>query len=195
MPTISCFYNHYNREPFNFTFIQFEKFVKVILNFRSVVLTNAQLVSNPLLFQIFKLSLLLTEDTSVITSNINEYTHKTVYGVSTMRYWKHIHLTDYYEFVELEKSSSRNPLKSSEPKRASSYKKIKKFMRLLHNIYETDKIVKPNIIINEYLDNADIAEIIDYFTKYIEYNRKIEMLSVILHNYGRDVYRSVMQHL
>lgn len=196
MPTISCFYNHYNREPFNFTFIQFEKFVKVILNYRSIILTNKQLASNPLLFQVFKLSLLLTEDTSMISSNIDEYSKKTVYGVSTMKYWKHIHLTDYYSFIELEKFSSKNPLNGKEPKRASSIKKIKKFMKLFHGLYEADKIVKPNEIMNDYfVDVMDMINIFDYFERYIEYNRKIEMLSVILHNYGRDVYRSVKQFL
>ena len=59
MVTISCFYNHFNSISVNIIFIQFEKFVKVILNNRIVILTNKELISNIKLFQLFKLSLLL----------------------------------------------------------------------------------------------------------------------------------------
>ena len=38
MVTISCFYNHFNSISVNIIFIQFEKFVKVILNNRIVIL-------------------------------------------------------------------------------------------------------------------------------------------------------------
>ena len=55
MVAINYFYKHFNRSPINFTFIQFEQYVKVIL------------------------SLLCTEDTSVVSSQI-------VYGkISSLR--------------------------------------------------------------------------------------------------------------
>lgn len=66
MVCISCFYIHYNRHPINFTFIRFTNFIKVILNKRSIILTNERLASNIELFQIYKLSLLCTKDSSTI---------------------------------------------------------------------------------------------------------------------------------
>ena len=192
LPSISCFYVHYNRDPHNFTFIKFEKFVKVILNARAVVMTIEQLVENVQLFKIFKLSLLLTKDTSQISSSVNVINGTTFYGVVTERYWKNLRLSQNDELILLEKSATRNPLKASEPKRASSRKKLNKFHRLFGRVLESGFIKEPEVIMDEFLQN-EAAEIFDYFRRYIEHERKVEMLSVILHNYGRDVYGCVMR--
>jgi hypothetical protein len=79
-----------------------------------------------------------------------------------------------------------------EPKRTSSNKKLNKFLKLFDSINESDKVKEPEIIVSEYFQNES-TEVYDYFRRYIEYNRKIEMLSVVLHNYGRDVYSAVMR--
>ena len=97
MVAISCFYKHFNRSPINFTFIQFEQYVKVILNDRIVILTKKQLVSNAKLVQMFILSLLCTEDTSVVSSQI--VYGKIKWGIYTQWYWKNIEFTDYYEII------------------------------------------------------------------------------------------------
>jgi hypothetical protein len=189
-PSISCFYVHYNRFPCNFTFIKFEKFVKVILNSKAVVMTNKQLVENVKLFKIFKLSLLLTEDTTQISSTVHNTNGKKMYGVWTKWYWKSLRLTNDYELTLMEKSMYSNPLNASEPKRISSNKKFNKFLKLLDNIDASGRIKEPEVIVSQYFE-YESAEVYDYFRRYIEYNRKIEMLSVVLHNYGRDVYSAV----
>ena len=84
MPSISCFsYRLWSRVPYNFTFIKFEKFIKVILNSRTVVFTNDELASHQRLFQLFTLSLLLTEDTSQVSSIMDKnkivYENKIIY--------------------------------------------------------------------------------------------------------------------
>jgi len=191
-PSISCFYVHYNRFPCNFTFIKFENFVKVILNSRAVVMTNKQLVENVKLFKIFKLSLLLTEDTSQISSTVNNSNGKKMYGVWSKWYWKNLRLTNEYELTLMEKFIYANPLNLREPKRTSSNKKLNKFLKLFDSINESDKVKEPEVIVSEYFQNES-TEVYDYFRRYIEYNRKIEMLSVVLHNYGRDVYSAVMR--
>jgi hypothetical protein len=198
MVLVSCFYCHYNSEPINFTFIQFENYVKVCLNKRAVILTNMQLVLNATLFQYFKLSLLCTHDVS------STYVEKVycedkgiidIYGTYTVRYWKNISFTKDYYFIEFEKSnwkSSRNPLNAKEPKRSSSNKKIKKFMKLFTSF--SRKIKDPNQLIREYLAMYQFEELIEYFRRYIEYNRnnpRITILSQILHTYGHDVYKAV----
>ena len=194
MPSISCFYNHFNRQPYNIMFIEFEKFVKVVFNYRVVILKKEDLVSNQRLFHVFMLSLFLTKDTSKVSSVINEYLNKNIYGVSTMWYWKNLHTTTYYEFTELEKSCSRNPLKASEPKRSTSVKKVRKFFKAFNNVFDNHLIKEPHDIFNEFFQQ-ETAEMFDYFKRYIEHERKIEMLSVVLHNYGRDVYSGVQRFL
>ncbi len=190
LPSISCYYLHYNRQPYNFTFIKFEKFVKVLLNNRVVVMTFKQLVENTKLFKIFQLSLLLTKDTTQIATSVNETTGDVMYGVITKWYWKHLRISEFEKFTVLEKSQYKNPLKSCEPKRESSRKKINKFLKLFNSEDIVNKMKDPDAVVLE-LFQKESAEIFDYFRQYIEHERKVEMLSVILHNYGRDVYSCV----
>ena len=194
MPSISCFYNHYNRESINFMFIEFEKFVKVVLNAKSVILKKEDLASNPRLLQVFMLSLVLTEDTSTVYSFINRETNQLAYGQSTIWYWKNLRMTEYYHISMFEKSISRNPLNASEPKRASSSKKVRKFFKLFNSIFDRQMVKDPIDIFNEFFEQ-ETAGMFDYFKRYIEHERKVEMLSVILHNYGNDVYSGVRKFL
>jgi hypothetical protein len=153
-------------------------------------MTIQQLVENIQLFKIFKLSLLLTKDTSQVSSLDNVIVGKTFYGVLTESYWKNLRLTKYDDLILFEKSPTRNPLNASEPKRASSRKKLNKFHRLFERVLNSGFIKEPEVIMNEFLEN-EATEIFDYFRRYIEHERKVEMLSVVLHNYGHDVYGCV----
>lgn len=192
MASISCFYVHYNRDPINIIFVKYENFIKIFLNEKSVILTIQQLISIQSLFKIYLISLLLTEDTSKISIDIEHY--RNIYGVSTIRYWKNIHLMDEYEVVFLEKSSYKNPLNAVEPKRSTSLKKIKKFLKKFNNYYDEKYIMDVDKIFNEYY-LMETTSLFNYFQRYIEHEKKIEMLSVILHNYGRDVYSAVQKHM
>jgi hypothetical protein len=195
MVEISCFYNHFNTEPISIIFIKFECFIQVILNNKAIILTNLELVSNNRLFQLFKLSLLCTEDTSYILSYyIND---NLVHGISTQWYWKNMGFTDYYGVVELKYNYKRNLFNKQEPKRASSPKKIRKFMKLFNSFYIIDKMKAPNQLIREYY-SFELLDLCEYFKHYIEYNKnnkQIQLLTSILHNYGRDIYHSIRQHL
>jgi len=200
MVAISCFYISYNNSPVKLIFIQFKQFMKIMLNNRIIILTYKQLIYNIKLFQLFKLSLLCTEDTSRIY--INSYAE---FGVSTRQYLKCLEFTDEFKFVEfsnfkyqykfvsLDKLSYRDPFLAQEPKRSSSSKKIRKFEKLFDS-YMFKRIKQPNDLLNEYFD-LELLELNNYFTKYINYEAKIQLLSSILHNYGRDVYSSVRKFL
>jgi len=192
MPTISCFYINYNRDPINIIFIKYENFVKVIFNRRAVILTNNQFVSSEELFNTYLISLILTEDTSKIDRvNID---NKIYYGVSTMRYWKNLYLTNFYKIISLEKSAHRNPLNSLEPKRASGHKKYSKFMRYFCNSYCYEGyegyIVRPCQLLKEYcFIETEEAK------KLIEHQTQVEALIFVLHNYGRDVYTAINKYI
>ena len=193
MVSISCFYVHYNYDPINIIFVKFENFIKIYLNDKSIILTIKQLVSIKKLFQIYLLSLLLTEDTSKISIDVENY-RNIYYGVSTIKYWKNIRLTDYYQIILLEKSPYKNPLNATEPKRSTSLKKINKFMRKFNKYYDEKYIMDVEQVFDEYYI-METTYLYNYFQRYIEHEKKIEMLSVILHNYGRDVYSAVQRHM
>lgn len=192
MASISCFYVHYNRDPINIIFVKYQNFIKIYLNDKSVILTIQQLVSIQNLFQIYLISLLLTEDTSTISIDIENY--RNIYGVSAIRYWKNISLMNNYEVIMLEKSPYKNPLNSNEPKRSTSLKKINKFLKKFNRYYDEKYIMNVDKIFNEYY-RMETTQMFNYFQRYIEHEKKIEMLSVILHNYGRDVYSAVQKHM
>lgn len=195
MVEISCFYIYYNTDPICIIFIKFEKFIQIILNGTSIILTNLQLISNSRLFQLFKLSLLCTEDTSYILSYyIND---NLVHGISTHWYWKNMGFTDCYGLVELKYNYKRNLFNKQEPKRASGTKKIRKFMKLFNSFYMIDKIKDPTNLIREYY-SFELLDLCEYFRCYINHNKnnkQIQLLSSILHNYGRDIYHSIRQYL
>ncbi len=120
--SISCFYMYIDiKRSINILFITFDNYIKVIFNRRSVILNNQQLISNYELFQIYLLSLILTED----TSKINNYNNN--YGINT-KIWEKFYLSSSYKFIMFEKLTHKNPFNSNEPKRTTSSKKINKFM-------------------------------------------------------------------
>lgn len=120
--SISCFCMHFNNiKSINITFIKFDSYIKIIFNGRAVILNNQQLLSNYELFQIYLLSLILTENTSKINNNDNYY------GV-VAKIWENFYLSSSYIFVLLEKTAHKNPFNAKEPKRPTSSKKINKFM-------------------------------------------------------------------
>lgn len=180
MVTISCYYNHYSKDPINFTFIKYEKYIKVILNYRHIIITINELVKDDKLFQIYILSLLCTECTDMIAFIYGKY------RILTQRYWKNLYFTNYYKLIEL--SKSKNPLNTKEPNRISSGKKIRKFNKLFNSYLY--KINDPIQLIEEYYLIESIK-----FKKYIKYEVKIYILSCIIHNYGRDIYNLIKNYI
>ena len=193
MPSISCFsYRFSNKIPYNFIFIKYEKFVKVIVNSKSVILQNEVLASNKQLFQFFTLSLLLTDDTSIVSYVKDK--NKIKYGVETLRYWNKPRIADYHGFVELDKSSYKNPLNTMEPKRQTGDKKLRKFFKLFNFFCNNEIVEDPIIIFNEFITREG-NEVFNYFEKYIHHECRVNMLSTILYTFGRDVYDSVNQFM
>jgi len=191
--SISCFFitNHIEGH-INIIFIKFRSFIKVILNNKSVILNFRQLISNYRLFQIYLLSLLLTEDTTKI--DIDVVDNKIIYGISTLKYWKNFYLTLSYKTVYFKKKFNKNLLNTQEPKRSTSLKKINKFMRIFYNLYNEGYIINPIYVFYEYY-SYQTNDIVEYIKKYREYNKKIEILSNILHNYGYDIYSCIKIYL
>jgi hypothetical protein len=194
MTTISCFYIHYNREPINFTFIRFQKYIKIVLNDKAIILELSRFAANKSLFQIYILSLLLTEDTnSISVYHTNTESNENIYGVSTMWYWKYLHLVNDYRFVELEKQATRNPLNMLEPKRETSEKKIRKFDRHASR-YFSKYIQSPIYVMSEYytMETSDDAELCE---RYNSYSLKTTLLLCVNRRMGYDIYSQMRKIL
>ena len=173
MTSISCYYIHFNRNKINIVFIKYEKFFKILLGEKSIILSLSQFLSFDELFQTYIISLLLTKDTSKIDYNI--INNKKYYGVSTIKYWKCLYLTSYYDMILLEKSVNRNPLNTCEPKRSTSIKKINKFMKSFYMYIDNNYIKNPYEVIKEYYIK-EITPVICYADKYNKNEKKIEIL-------------------
>ena len=66
-------------------------------------------------------------------------------------------------------------------------------MKLLNTYISILRINPIDCIIDYYeLESIEFAE---YFRKYINYNKKIYLLSTILHNYGYDIYSNIRSFL
>jgi hypothetical protein len=195
--SISCFNFHYFDNSFKFIFIEFDNYIKVIVNNKMIVLTKQELTLNTRLFQIYLISLLLTEDTKNISSFTLDKSY--IYGVRSRWYVKTLDcfnmvLIDRDRFSMISKLSNRNPLNASSPKRSSGPKKIRKVMKLVDKFYKDYNIIDLSFIVSIFYRN-ELQPSIDYFERYIAHEKKIEMLSVIHHNYGRDVYSAVNRFL
>lgn len=194
MVEISCFKGIYNKYSVIFTFIKFKNYVKVILDAKSVILTNMQLISNIELFQIYKLSLLCTKHSSNIETinkyNYYNYKNEYIYGILTKRNWTIMGVSDDYCFVPLQKSPKKNPLNMKEPKRSSSDKKIRKFLKVLNEIIITDDISIVNTLIEEFYMN-EAEKLLNYFNYYIDYYLRFNALLSINNIYGCDIMTSI----
>lgn len=190
MVSVSCFYIYYTLRPINFTFITYDNYIRVILNDKSIILANEQLASNKILFQFYILSLLCTKDTSKVDKDYNKRYKSIVYSISTRKYWKCMYYTNDYENIRI---LPKNPFNGQEPKRHSSSKKYRKFMKQLNTFVTVLRLNPINCIVDYYeMESIEFAE---YFRKYINYNKKIYLLSMILHNYGHDVYTTIKNHM
>jgi hypothetical protein len=178
MVQISCFYVHYNIAPIFFVFIKYNNYFKVILNNIYIILENKQLVDNTELFQIYILSLLCTEDASIIS-------YKNIYGVNTMRYWKNLYFSSNYKFIELNKYY-KNIL--VEPKHSSSKNEYIKFNKYLFNYMNVIK--HPLNLIIEFI-NHNTKEEFNIINKY----KKIMLLMCVKRRLGYDIYIKIKNDL
>jgi hypothetical protein len=170
-------------------FYKYEKYIRIVLNEKSIVFTISQLVLYIDLFNYYLISLLLTKNIYKISNMKQLYLinfNEDIYEISTMRYWKKLYLTDYYDDIYIEKPRLINSL---EPKRSTSSKKIRKFMKQF-NKYVHERLTNPADIINEYymIQTRDIP-------KLFEYEKNIEILSNIRHTFGYDVYSYIRKFL
>ena len=139
MVQITCYYLINTIKPeedIKIIFIRYEKFFKIILDDRSIIVAIEDIAYSAHLYGYYILSVILTEKNTNDCKQKN-YNIPVIYDMN-LRYFK-----DNYNNVVLYK----NPLNSKEPTRNTSYKKINKFMKkMLHHLPTS-----PSKIIDDYI--------------------------------------------
>jgi len=188
MIEISCFYIDYNHAPVNITFIRYDKFIKIFSQRKSIVVALEYLSNDQMLFQFYILSLLCTENTSRI-SRRTAIDGNNIYGVSTEKIGDHFAFTGRYDFIALENKSFKNPFLSQEPKQETSIKKQLKFLRMMHDKFDSYLNVQSAIQVyqNMLISNLNIDEI-------VEYEKRINLLCSI-RGFNRDIYLTIRNFL
>jgi hypothetical protein len=185
MVEISCFHIHFNREPINFTFIKYEKFMKIIFQGRMIVILINNLKNYDKLYQFYILSLLCTEDVSKIKF-VNYH-----YSISTLRYWKYLAYCDDYDNIRIDRDFMKNPFLSQEPKRETSIKKQKKLLKMFDTYYNNQTFRHPSYYINNFIIKK-IAE--TNIEDVIQYEKEIYLLSCI-RGVNRDIYSTIKKFM
>lgn len=189
MPEISCFYIHFNRFPREIIFIRFEKyFIVWICNYKKITLSYETFINIPKLFDMYVLSLLLTENTRE-SIKINEIykSYNVQYWIRTKYLWKGIYFCNYYENVYV---NHRNLLNKCEPMRETSNKKIKKFIKQLNRNY---LLFNTKGFIEQYMYKINIE--LNDLQVMIFINNTISILTGIKKKYGKDIYEIIRSYL
>ena len=121
MVLISNFYISYYTTPINFTFIEYDNFIKIILNYRSIIITKENLKLNIKLYEIYKLALF---NKDLQNKNYYDKDNKKLYISTKMNVKTNLktYFSNNYQLLALQKSFNKNPLNMKEPNRETSKK-------------------------------------------------------------------------
>jgi hypothetical protein len=157
MIEISCFALTYDKTPIKIIFIKYERFMKIFLNEKSIIIAIENLKKSQILFQLYILSLLCTENSTIINYE------NSIYGVSTEMIGFQFHFRGFYEIISLPKRCNKNPLLGQEPIRETSIKKQKKFLRAIDYEYEFfNPLNAIEYYKNQLINDTKIHKIIEY---------------------------------
>jgi len=136
----------------------------------------------PRLFDFYILSLILVEDAHQFYKIDDNYCSKTIY------LWERLYLTKDYRYVYIH---HKNLLNKRQPKRETSNKKIKKFIKFFNNLFENDE---PITLIEKYL-NAIITPAENELNEGLHKNNTIQLLTGIKNKYGEDIYDQIRKYV
>jgi hypothetical protein len=173
-------YNIYPMVRFEFKFIKYEKFIRIKYGDenKSIIIRIENLKNNQLLFQYYIASLLCCVNYKEINKDNN---YDLFSAISTVDYWVIHHINLKYK-----KKDFNQIFYSQEPKRETSIKKQKKFLKMLNNDLKIGILEYPLIIIKN-LTELYIEFIKELEYQIIDYENKIYLLSCI-RGFNRDIY-------
>jgi hypothetical protein len=113
------------------------------------------------------------------------------YAISTLKYWKYSSYCDVYDNITLEKSCTRNPFLSQEPKRETTIKKLNKLLKMINSYYNKQTFRHPSY----YINNLIIKKIAETnIENVIQYEKEIYLLSCI-RGLNRDIYSAIKKFM
>jgi len=137
----------------------------------------------PFLYEIYVLSLLLTENTRELRKINNKYT------ISTKKLYKGRIFNNYYDIVNI---GDKNPLNKNEPTRESSCKRIKKFVRIFNREFEK---YYPFELMDMFIYNEIYNTQVPYILEEYYHANTLQLLTGIKKKYGRDIYDIIRSYL
>ena len=183
MPEISCYYVHYRLASEYITFITYENYIIVRINeYKMITLSNETFMKITRLFDFYILSLILVEDAQQFYKIDDNYCLMTIY------LWERLYLTKDYRYVYIH---HKNLLNKRQPKRETSNKKIKKFIKFFNNLFENDE---PITLIEKYL-NAIITPAENELNEGLHKNNTIQLLTGIKKKYSEDIYDQIRKYV
>jgi hypothetical protein len=186
MPEISCFYvNNRITITTRIIFIRFDKyFIVRVCNYKQIILSYETFIKIPKLFETYILSLLLTEDNSKLIK-VNVFWMKTKY------LWKREKYLNMYNDVII---GNKNLLNKCEPKRETSNKKIKKFIKQFNNEFRYDNSFE---YIKKFINNEikQTDEELNNLQIMVYKDNTISLLTGIKKKYGKDIYEIIRSYL
>jgi hypothetical protein len=174
MVEISCFYMHSPNEPIIFTFMKYEKFIKIILNHKEIVLEIENMKYYEMIYQFYFVSLVVFKSISIENDRYISYAFTTNHSncrISTIIFNKNV---------------LRNLFQTQEPKRETSVRKQVKFIRMINKFYYDGLIYNPLFYIERFIYNST--------NKIIDYENKIYILCCI-RGFNKDIYSNIMRYM
>jgi hypothetical protein len=179
-------YNNNHNDNFgvnlDFKFIKYDKFIRIKYGdangYKSIIIRIENLKKNKLLFQYYITSLLYTINYTDINNDNNYYVFS---ASSTIDYWI-IHCIVF----NIRKKEFNEIYHSQEPKRESSIKKQKKFLKMLNRHIKIGILENPLIILEKIIElYLDFIKELKY--QIIDYENKIYFLSCV-RGFNIDIY-------
>jgi len=163
-----------------FEFIKYEKFIRIKYGTenKSIIIRIENLKKNKLLFQYYIASLLCCVNYKEINKDNN---YDLFSAISTVDYWVIHHIN-----LNIRKKEFNQILYSQEPKRETSIKKQKKFLKILNSNIKIGFLEHPLIIIKN-LTELYLKFIKELGNQIITYENKIYFLSCV-RSLNRDIY-------
>lgn len=184
MPEISCFIEKSTAGSKKIIFIKFKKYFIVQINTftKPIIITFNTLKNIEYLFETYILSLVLTINTTELILYNNRYYIKAINmptnGFLTTETNNNVYI------------GRKNLLNKSEPKRETSYKKIKKFIKLFNNYFKyCDPIELIVSFVNNEIDNTE--DILAELENKVYIDNSIQLLTGIKKKYGKDIYDEI----
>ena len=179
MTEISCF----NGYPMDIYFIKFEKYIIVRLhNHNRIILSYETFMKIQRLFNFYILSLFLTEDTRDL---------HILNGIKMRYCWNEKSICEKCEYIHI---NEQKLLHRCQPKRETSNKKIRKFIKIFNREFQhNDPIEYVSIFIKDEMKKTD--KDLYKLQQMVYKDNTISLLTGIRKKYGNDIYDIIRNHL